>query len=152
MTESGIYFAEGNAKNPQIDFNIHTGDLILSGRSIPENAAKIYEPVLKLAEEYIKTPRQITNFRLNLYYFNSASMIWFARLVKTFARIDREDAILFVHLYFDQEDYDLMDPDEIRDMVCSLVEHAGPGKVSIGIKVYALNKENIVVKQDTILT
>ena len=150
--ENDIYFAEGNAKSPQIDFNLRTGELILSGRSIPENAAKVYEPVLKLAEEYILAPRQVTNFRLNLYYFNSASMIWFARIVKTFARIDRDDAVLIIHLYFDQEDYELMDPDEIRDMVCSLVEHAGTGKVSIGIKVYALDKENKVVKEDTILT
>jgi hypothetical protein len=45
-----------------------------------------------------------------------------------------------------------MDPDEIRDMVFSLVEHASSGKVSIGIKVYSLDKENKVVKEDTILT
>ncbi len=37
---------EQTPKTPQIDLNQISGELILSGRSIPENAAKIYEPVL----------------------------------------------------------------------------------------------------------
>jgi hypothetical protein len=36
-------FIEGTAKSPQIDFNQLTGELILFGKSIPENAAKVYD-------------------------------------------------------------------------------------------------------------
>ena len=50
-------FIEPTAKTPQIDLNHPTGELILSGRSIPENAAIIYEDILKWVTEYIKNPQ-----------------------------------------------------------------------------------------------
>ena len=82
MREKGnYYYTEGSSKNPQIEFNPLSGDLILTGRSIPENAAKVYEPLLSILTDYIKAPRQVTNFRLNLEYFNSASLLWFARII-----------------------------------------------------------------------
>ena len=40
-------YIEPTAKTPQIDLNHLTGELILSGKSIPENAAVLYENVLK---------------------------------------------------------------------------------------------------------
>ena len=36
-------FIEPTPKTPQIDLNHLTGELIFSGKSIPENAAKLYE-------------------------------------------------------------------------------------------------------------
>ena len=71
---------EGNRRNPHIDFNRYTGELILSGKSIPENAAKVYEPLLLWIEEYIQSPRPTTNLRLNLEYFNTATSIWLASM------------------------------------------------------------------------
>ena len=80
MTSSGLtmnelqsLILENTPKTPQIDLNKFTGDLILSGRSIPENAAKLYEPVLTWVNEYINDPRPTTNLRINLEYYNSAS-------------------------------------------------------------------------------
>ena len=68
MTSSGLtmnelqsLILENTPKTPQIDLNKFTGDLILSGRSIPENAAKLYEPVLTWVNEYINDPRPTTN-------------------------------------------------------------------------------------------
>ena len=59
-------FIEPSVNSPQIDLNQFTGDLILSGRSIPENAAELYEGILKWVHEYVKNPRHTTNLRLNL--------------------------------------------------------------------------------------
>jgi hypothetical protein len=75
------YTVEQTPKTPQIDLNQLSGELILSGRSIPENAAKIYEPVLNWVKEYILNARPITNLRLNLEYFNTASMMWLSRIM-----------------------------------------------------------------------
>ncbi len=46
---------EETAKTPQIELNPFTGDFIFSGRSIPENAAKVYEPILKLGNRIYPT-------------------------------------------------------------------------------------------------
>ena len=52
--ELSTLFIEPTAKTPQIDLNPITGELILSGRSIPENASKIYENILNWVTEYAK--------------------------------------------------------------------------------------------------
>jgi hypothetical protein len=152
MKETSDYYIEGTSKSPQVDFNLLTGEIILTGRSIPENAAKIYEPLLARISEYVKTPRQVTNFRLNLEYYNSASLIWFARIVKTLAGIEREDSLVFIHFYLDIEDYESTDLDELKDIVCSLVDNIGRAKVSIGIKIYGIGENHKVEKEATILT
>ena len=45
-------FIEQTPKTPQIELNQLTGDIIFSGKSIPENAAKIYEPVLSYLSNF----------------------------------------------------------------------------------------------------
>jgi hypothetical protein len=143
------YFIEGTAKAPTIDFNLLTGDLILEGKSIPENAAKIYEPLLEAVNKYILTPRPETNFRLNLQYFNSASLIWFARITKAFGRIDLEDSVLFVHLYIEQEDFESFDAEEIRDIIWSIIDNVTEVKISVGVKIHTTDN-NKIVKEATI--
>ena len=50
------------------------------------------------------------------------------------------------------EDYESMELDEIKDVVCSLVDNIGKAKVSVGIKIYGINDKNKVLKETTILT
>ena len=73
MKELKTMYVEPTEKTPLIDLNYMSGELILSGKSIPINAPRIFEPVLDWVYEYIKSPRQTTNLRLNLEYFNTAS-------------------------------------------------------------------------------
>jgi hypothetical protein len=142
---------DGDSKSPHIDFNNLTGDLILSGRSIPENAAKVYEPLLLWISEYIKSPKKITNFRLNLDYFNSASTIWISKIIRALGKIEKEDSVLFIHLYFDTEDYAEMDSEDIRQMITSLVGNVGDILISIGVKVYSTGPDGKIIEESTIL-
>ncbi len=151
MAELKDIFIEGTAKSPEIDFNQHTGELIIAGRSIPENAAKVYEPLLNWAAEYVKNPRPTTNFRLNLEYFNSASSIWFAKIIKALCLIKDDDYVLFIHMYFDKEDFEEMDEEELKEIVGSLLDTAGKINVSVGIKTYGTDEHGKVVKESTIL-
>jgi len=152
MREENGFFSEGSSRIPEIDFNLHSGEFVLRGKSIPENAAKVYEPLLEVIARYVKSPRAVTNFRLNLEYFNSASLIWFAKIARALSRAEREDSVLFIHIYLDIEDYESMELDEIKDVVCSLVDNIGKAKVSVGIKIYGINDKNKVLKETTILT
>ena len=151
MAEIKDIFIEGTAKTPQIDFNHLTGELILFGRSLPENAARVFEPLLDWINDYIKSPRRTTNLRLNLEYFNSASMIWFARMIKALCKINEEDSILFINIYFDLEDYENMDTQELKDIISKLVDNIPEGKVSIGLKVFGTDSNGKSVKESTIL-
>jgi len=151
MNEIKDLFIEGTAKTPQVDFNHLTGELILFGKSIPENAAKVYEPLIEWINEYIKSPRHITNLRLNLEYFNSASVLWHAKMIKALSKINVEDSILFINLYFDNDDFENMDTAELRGTVGSLVDNIEEVKISIGVKVYGTDDSGKIVRETTIL-
>jgi hypothetical protein len=143
-------FIERTAKTPEVDFNQHTGDLILDGRSIPENAAKLYEPLMDWINNYIKSPRLTTNFRLKLEYFNTASSIWLAKMVNTLSKIKKEESVLIVHLYFDLEDFESMDLEELKEIINLLAENISEGKISIGVKAYGTDINGRIVKESTI--
>lgn len=151
MNELKRIMIDGTAKAPFIDFNPLNGELILSGKSIPENAAKIYEPLISWATEYIKNPRPTTNFRINLEYYNTSSYIWFAKIIKVLGKITNEDYILFIHKYFDIEDFEDMELEEIRESVGQLVDNIGHTTISIGVKAYGVDEKGKIVKESMIL-
>jgi len=141
-------FLEQSPKTPQIDLNQFTGELIFFGKSIPENAAKIYEPVLKWISEYIHEARPITNLRLNLEYYNTSTSIWFTKIFKMLMQIKDPDYVIIVHLYLPLEDYEEMDDfDDIKDAfipISNIDNNALPG---IGIRLYCTNEKGEIIKE-----
>jgi len=138
---------EGTARTPQIELNPLTGDFVLSGKSIPENAAKVYEPILNWMAEYILHARPTTNIKLNLEYFNTSSSLWLAKIFKVLVRISDPDYVLIFHLYLPLDEFDEMKEfDDIKDVffpIADIFQFAIP---SIGIKLYGMSDEEEVVK------
>ena len=138
---------EQTPKTPQIDFNHLSGELILSGKSIPENAAKVYEPLVNWVKEYILQARPITNLRLNLEYFNTSSLIWLSKILKVLKQINEPDYILFVHLYMPLEEYNEMNEiDDINDALTPVRDILQDAIPCVGIKLYGTNDNSEVVK------
>jgi len=142
---------EPTEKTPQIDFNLLTGELIISGKSIPENATEIFEPAFNWANEYIRVARQTTNLRLNLEYFNTATSIWLAKIVKSLSRIEIPEAVLFIHLYFGIEEYDSMDVEDIKDTLSHVIDIINSSTISIGIKLYGTDNNGGIIKESMVL-
>ena len=151
MMELRKIFNEGTAKTPLVDFNNLTGDLILSGRSIPENAALVYDPILKWVNNYIKNPRQTTNLRLNIEYFNTASSIWIAKIVKALSRMENTENVLFIHLYFELEEFDNMGSEDIKDALSPVLDIITTSTISIGIKIYGTDEDGKIIKESMVL-
>ena len=134
-------------KTPQIDLNQLTGDLIFYGKSIPENAANAYEPVLNWVTEYIQNARPTTNLRLNLEYFNTASSIWLRKILKVLIRISEPDYVLIIHLYLSLEDFDeIKDFDDIKDAFIPVSDIDQVTISSIGIKLYGTDDNGTILK------
>lgn len=139
---------ELTAKTPQIDLNQLTGDLIFSGRSIPENAAKIYEPVLSWVQQYILKARPTTNLRLKLEYFNTASILWLAKIFKVLIQINEPDYVLIVHLYLPVDEFDeLNDFEDIIEAFGPIENIVQDAKFSIGIKLHGLDDNDEIIKE-----
>jgi hypothetical protein len=139
---------EQTPKTPQIDLNQLTGDLIFSGKSIPENAAKVYEPVLNWTTKYVLKACPTTNLRLNMEYYNTASLIWLTKILRVLIQIDNPDYALIIHLYLPIEDYDEMnDFEDIKDSFLPISYIDQIAVLSIGIKLYGIDDNGSIIKE-----
>jgi hypothetical protein len=138
---------EQTPKTPQIELNQLTGDLLFYGRSIPENATKLYEPVLAWVAEYTLHANPTTNLRLDLEYFNTASSIYLAKMLKVLTRINVPENVLIIHLYFPVEEFEEMNEfEDIIDAFSPITDIFHDATISIGIKLYAKDEKGELIK------
>jgi hypothetical protein len=138
---------EQTPKTPQIDLNQLTGDLLFCGRSIPENATKLYEPVLNWVAEYILKANPTTNLRLDLEYFNTASSIYLAKMLKILMGIKAPEYVLIIHLYFPVEEFnELNEFEDISDAFSPITDIFHDATTSVSIKLYAKDDSGEIVK------
>ncbi|HAI74870.1 MAG TPA: nuclear pore complex subunit, partial [Microscillaceae bacterium] len=64
---------EGTEDTPKIILDRNNGIFEISGRSLPEDSAEFYQPILDWLQEYAKGPNPDTTFIFKLEYFNTAS-------------------------------------------------------------------------------
>jgi hypothetical protein len=150
MSISKLYIPESR-NTPEIDFNPDDGVLILKGKSTPENATKIYEPILEWIKEYIQNPVEKTYLHLNLTYFNTSSSIWITRMIKALSKIDDRDKLLTINLYFHVEEYDEMDDEDVQDAIAMVLKVLNDATVSLGVKVYGIDDFGAILKERLIL-
>jgi hypothetical protein len=138
---------EQTPKTPQIDLNQFTGDLLFYGRSIPENATKFYEPILNWVAEYISAANPTTNLRLDLEYFNTASSMYLAKMLKVLSRIKVPEYVLIIHLYIPDEEFNEMNEfEDICDMFSPITDIFHDSTTSIGLKLYAKDDSGEIIK------
>lgn len=140
-----------SANSPEIDFDPEEGMLVLKGKSIPENATKLYEPIIEWLKEYIKHPPEKTYLHFNLSYFNTASSIWMARMVKVLSRIDDREKLLTINIYFHIEEYDEMDDEDMQDAISMILKVINDATVSLGTKIFGIDDDGTILKERLIL-
>ncbi|MCS7004298.1 MAG: DUF1987 domain-containing protein [Cytophagales bacterium] len=64
---------EGTEDTPRIILDKANNIFEISGRSLPEDSAEFFQPVLDWLDEYQKQANPETNFVFKLEYFNTAS-------------------------------------------------------------------------------
>lgn len=100
-----------SVKTPEIKFSPEEKTLVLSGRSIPENAVDFYRPVLDWAQG-ITNDFQLT-VQVQLEYFNTSSS---KCLLDLFKRLEVSEE-LQVLWYFDADDEDMLEAGEDYDHI-----------------------------------
>ena len=63
-----------SAKTPHVILNKDTGEIIIEGRSFPENAPEFYYQFTRWLAEYSLNPTPKTKVSLGLLYLNSSSV------------------------------------------------------------------------------
>jgi hypothetical protein len=87
---------------PYIFCDAENAEVIMSGRSLPENPLKIYEIIFRWAESYDKESIRII---FKLEYFNTASSKQIFTLIKTFVE-NKSVKEVKVKWHYEEGDYD----------------------------------------------
>jgi hypothetical protein len=93
---------ESTEDTPKVTLDATLGKFELSGRSLPEDAAEFYDPILSWLDEYVSNPNNKTTFEVKLEYFNTASSKLILDVLTKLE--DLENVIIQWFYYEDDED------------------------------------------------
>ena len=94
---------EATEDTPKIVLDKQNGIFEISGRSLPEDSAEFYGPVLEWIEKYTASPNSATVFSFKLEYFNTAS----SKLILDILSALEDIKGTKVDWYFHDEDEDM---------------------------------------------
>jgi hypothetical protein len=98
---------KGEAKTPTIDFNYDNGELIISGRSIPENSIEFYKPIIEWLESLKVSDREKIVLDIKLEYFNTSSSKCILDVFKKLEEIRSVGKDASIRWYFESDDEDM---------------------------------------------
>jgi hypothetical protein len=99
---------EGTEDTPKIILDKNNGIFEVSGRSLPEDSAEFYQPVLEWLEEYKANANSTTDFVFKLEYFNTASSKLILDLLSQLEEIEN----VTVQWYYHEDDEDMQEAGE----------------------------------------
>ncbi len=98
------YISEMTHTSPEIFLDAQNGTIEISGRSIPENAMKIYRPVMEWVDQYLVRPKEKTVITLKLSFFNTSTSKYLMELLKRFEEVHQQGFLVEVNWYYNDED------------------------------------------------
>ena len=99
-------------RNPEVKFNTN-GNLLISGKSIPEDAETYYKPLFNWLEEFRKTSPPVINLTLKLEYLNTSSVRIVVKFMQNLVAMTKENVNLKITWIYDSDDDDICEQGEI---------------------------------------
>ena len=92
-------------KSPLV--HLQDGKLHFSGRTIPENPAEFFKPVMDWVKEYARGMADHTIIDLNFEYINTASTKWIYNILKTLGEVEGHQKKMVVNWHYEVGDDDM---------------------------------------------
>ncbi len=108
---------EGTAKTPTIDFKSN-GELLIKGRSIPENSIEFYKPIIDWISDYGNSPQSDTAVNIQLEYFNTSSSKCILDVFKKLESLS--DTAVKIKWYYEEDDEDMLEAGEDYEAIIDL--------------------------------
>jgi methylthioribose-1-phosphate isomerase len=99
-------------KSPGVTFNTN-GDLLIAGKSIPEDSNNYYKPLFAWLEEFKKTSPTAINLTLKLEYMNTSSVRIILKFLQNLVAMSKENVKLKITWVYDFDDDDICEQGEI---------------------------------------
>ncbi|MBN1951322.1 MAG: DUF1987 domain-containing protein [Bacteroidales bacterium] len=109
---------QGTEDTPKVTLDKETELMEISGRSLPEDVASFYDPVLSWLEEYAQDPNPKTIFNFKLVYFNTASSKLLLDILMKLEEIHENGNDVLIRWHFPEDDEDMEEAgEEYADIV-----------------------------------
>lgn len=109
---------QGTEDTPKVILDKESELMEISGRSLPEDVASFYEPVLTWLEEYSQSPNKKTVFNFKLIYFNTASSKLLLDILMKLEEIHEAGNDVLIRWHFPEDDEDMEEAgEEYADIV-----------------------------------
>lgn len=99
-------------KSPEVKFNIN-GELLIAGKSIPEDSILYYKPLFLWLEEFKKTAPKAIDLTLKLEYMNTSSVRIILKFLQNLVALSKENIKLNIKWVYDFDDDDICEQGEI---------------------------------------
>lgn len=101
-------YLDGSEDTPKIVLDKGNNLFEISGRSLPEDAAEFYQPILEWLDKYQGQENSKTNFMFKLEYFNTASSKLILDILSKLEEIEGAS----VAWYYHEDDEDMEEAGE----------------------------------------
>jgi len=109
---------KGTDDTPNVILDAQNNIIEFSGRSLPEDVATFYAPIIEWIIQYAKTPNPKTNVVFKLEYFNTASSKMILDIFLKFEEINKDGHDVMISWYYQEDDEDMEEAcDEYADIV-----------------------------------
>jgi len=109
---------KGTDDTPNVILDAQNNIIEFSGRSLPEDVATFYAPIIEWIAQYAKSPNSKTNVVFKLEYFNTASSKMILDILLKFEEIHKDGHDVIVSWYYQEDDEDMEEAcDEYADIV-----------------------------------
>jgi len=108
----------GTDDTPSVTFDVANEIFEVSGRSLPEDVAAFYEPILDWLDRYSEEASGKTEFDFKLVYFNTASSKMLLDILLKLEEMYESGKDILVRWHFPEDDEDMEEAgEEYADIV-----------------------------------
>lgn len=111
---------EGTTKTPAVEFDKNSGQLVIKGRSIPENSIDFYKPLVDWIDAYATNPKDETVLDMQLEYFNTSSSKCILDVFKKLENIHKAGNTVRVKWHYEEDDEDMLEAGEDYDAIIDI--------------------------------
>ena len=117
MTMNKLFIPQ-TSKTPSISFDADSGQLVIEGRSIPEDAVGFYRPVMQWLNHYLQEPSDYTELVVKLEYFNTSSSKCLIDIFRKVEKLHARGKEATGAWYYEETDEDMKESGEdFQDLV-----------------------------------
>jgi Domain of unknown function (DUF1987). len=109
---------KGTDDTPTVTLDAANGIFEISGRSLPEDVAAFYNPLIEWLDAYSQSPNAKTVFDFKLAYFNTASSKMILDILMKLEDLQNNGHEVLAKWYYDEDDEDMKEAgEEYADIV-----------------------------------